>query len=189
MYYLIAIFISIIITIFVNLLFSLPFTVENLIQTAGAVCIGAVSAFAIDGISALIIRRLTPRSWYLPNRRIFAVSKKEKNFYSKLKIKAWKDMVPELGGFTSFHKNKLESESDPVYLERFIIEANYGVVIHIANAILGALIVFIPFCNSPSVYIPVIAVNLILSTLPVFILRYTSYTLLRLYNRSIRKSQ
>ena len=115
--------------------------------------------------------------------------KKEKNFYSKLKIKAWKDMVPELGGFTSFHKNKLESESDLVYLERFIIEANYGVVIHIANAILGALIVFIPFCNSPSVYIPVIAVNLILSTLPVFILRYTSYTLLRLYNRSIRKSQ
>lgn len=185
MYYLIAIFISIIITVCVNLLFFLPFTVENLILTAGAVCIGAVAAFAIDGISAFILRRLTPKSWYRPNRRIFTVSKKEKNFYNKLKIKSWKDKVPELGGFTSFHKNELKSESDPVYLERFILEANYGVIIHIANALLGVLIVFIPFCNAPSVCIPVIVVNFILSILPVFILRYTSYTLLRLYNRSI----
>ena len=187
MYYLIAIFVSIIITVLLNLFFFVPFTVEGLISTAGSVCIGAVAAFAIDGISAFILRRLTPKSWYRPNRRIFTVSKKEKNFYNKLKIKAWKDKIPELGGFTSFHKDKLESESDPKYLERFIIEANYGVVIHVANALLGVLIVLIPFCNKPSVYIPVIVVNFILSILPVFILRYTSYTLLRLYNRSVRK--
>lgn len=187
MYYLIAIFISIIITVFINLLFFVPFTVEALISTAGAVCIGAVAAFAIDGISAFVLRRLTPKSWYRPNRKIFTVSKKEKNFYNKLKIKAWKDKVPELGGFTSFHKNELKSESDPEYLERFIIEANYGVIIHIANALLGILVVLIPYCNAPSVCIPVILVNFILSILPVFILRYTSYTLLRLYNRSVRK--
>ena len=80
MYYLIAIFVSIILTVLMNLLFFVPFTVESLISTAGAVCIGAVAAFAIDGISALILRRLTPKSWYRSNRRIFTVSKKEKNF-------------------------------------------------------------------------------------------------------------
>lgn len=189
MYYLIAIFISIIITVFINLLFFVPFTLEGLISTAGAVCIGAVAAFTIDGISALIIRRLTPKAWYRPSRRIFRVSRKERDLYNKLKIKAWKDKVPELGGFTSFHKNELQSMSDKEYLERFIIEANYGVVIHIANALLGALVIFIPVCKAPYIALPVIAVNFILSLLPIFILRYTSYTLLRLYERSIGDKQ
>ena len=139
----------------------------------------------MDALSALIIRRLTPKSWYTPERSVFAVSKGERNFYNKLKIKAWKDYVPELGGFTDFHKSSLVSVSDRDYLRRFITEANYGVIIHLANALLGFVITFIPFCSSPRIWIPVFLVNFVLSLLPVFILRHTSYTLHRLFRRSI----
>lgn len=187
MFYLIIIFVAVIIVGGANLLFSLPVTLQDVLSVYFAVILGSIAAFLLDAVSAFAIRRLTPKKWYLPSRRLFSVSKKERNFYRALKIKLWKDKIPELGGFTSFHKDKLESQSDAEYLERFIIEANYGVVIHIANALLGALVVFIPFCSSPSIWIPVFVVNLILSLLPVAVLRYTSYTLQNLYARCVKK--
>ena len=170
-----------------NLLFSASFSLSALGYTSLSVIIATVAIFALDGILALIIRRLTPEKWYDPAKNLFAVSKKERNFYNKLKIKVWKDIVPEWGGFTNFHKDKLDNTSNASYLRRFLIESNYGVVIHLANAFLGFLIAFIPFCNSPAVWVPVFAVNFILSLMPVAILRHTSYTLLRLYNRSKQK--
>lgn len=189
MLYLIIIGVAIIVITAANLLFALPITVADALMMLISVTVGAVAAFAIDGISALIIRRLTPKKWYVDGKRIFTVSKREKNFYNKLHIKAWKDKIPELGGFTSFHKDKLESVSDADYLRRFILEANFGVVIHIANALLGVLVAFVPLCHSPSVWIPVFAVNFILSLLPVAVLRYTSYYLLRMLKRSESRSR
>ena len=188
MLYLIIVLASIIITAVINLAFTIPFALSDAAWMLLYVTVGAVAAFAIDGISALIIRRLTPAKWYAPDKKLFHVSKAERNFYNKLKIKRWKDYVPELGGFTSFHKDSLESQSDEKYLARFILEANFGVVIHIFNAILGFLVMFIPFCRAPGIWIPVFVINFILSILPVFILRYTSYTLQRLYWRSVKKN-
>ena len=184
MFYLIIIFIAMILIIGANLLFAATFTLDALLSTAISVTVATLSIFLIDAVTALIVRRLTPKKWYLPGRKLFTVSKKERNFYNKLKIKAWKDKVPELGGFTDFHKDRLESQSDAAYLERFLIESNFGVIVHLVNGIFGVFILFIPFCSMPSVWVPVFIVNLILSLMPVAILRHTSYTLLRLYNRS-----
>ena len=114
----------------------------------------------------------------------FTVSAKERKFYTKLKIKKWKDLVPELGLFTGFSKSEIKDSDDPEYLGRFLIESNYGVIIHIANAVLGFVIAFIPICSSPSIWIPIYVVNFVLSILPVAILRYTSHTLAKLYQRS-----
>lgn len=189
MLYLIIIGVAIVLITVANLLFSLPVTTTDALMMLLSVTLGAVAAFAIDGMSALIIRRLTPKKWYADGKRIFTVSKREKNFYCKLRIKEWKDKIPELGGFTSFHKDKLESVSDADYLRRFILEANFGVVIHIANALLGALVAFVPLCHSPLVWIPVFAVNFVLSLLPVAVLRYTSYYLLRMLKRSEARSR
>ena len=183
MFYLAVVFVSILLISLINFLFSATLSLTCFAMILLSVTLSAIAVFIIDAISALAVRRLTPQIWYLPGRRIFSVSKNERNFYNKLKITSWKDLVPELGGFTSFHKDKLVSISDRKYLKQFIVEANYGVIIHLANALLGVFIAFIPCCNSPSVWIPVFAVNFILSILPVIILRHTSYTLLRLYNR------
>ncbi len=188
MLYLIVIILATALSAAINILLS-SMTAENIYYISLSSLIATISVILIDGLGALIIRRLFPKSLFAPHRKIFAVSKNEYQFYRKLKIKRWKDKIPELGGFTSFHKDKLASTSSPSYLERFLLESNYGVIIHIQNAIFGFLILFIPFCHSPSIWVPVFIVNFILSLLPVAVLRYNSYTLLRLYNRALKKQE
>ena len=183
MFYLTVIISATALTALFNILLS-PISAESIHYFCLSSCVGTISIIAIDGLFALLIRRLLPKSWFLPNKKIFTVSKKEHRFYQKLKIKSWKDKVPELGGFTSFHKDKLVSVNDKDYLERFLLESNYGFIIHLSNALFGFLIAFLPFCSRPSVWIPIFIVNFVLSLLPAFILRFTSYTLLRLYNRT-----
>ncbi len=148
--------------------------------------LATVSVFAIDGIFAFLIRRL-PEKLFCADAELFSVSKKEARMYRRLKINKWKRYVPELGGFTAFHKDKLQSTSDADYLARFILESNYGVAIHIANTITGILLFLLPFCNSPSISIPVAAVNAVLSLLPVMILRANTPALQLLYKKSIKK--
>lgn len=164
---------------------SLPsFAPELLLSNTIGVAVGVVAIIALDGIEALIIRRLLPASLFAPDKKAFRVSKKEHNFYNRLEIKRWKEKVPELGIFTGFDKGQIKSISEKEYLSRFLLEANFGVAIHLANGVLGFLILFIPFCSAPSIWIPIFAVNLILSLMPVFILRYNTYILYRLYKRS-----
>jgi hypothetical protein len=148
--------------------------------------LATASVFAIDGIFAFLIRRL-PERYFNADRSIFVVSKKEARFYRRLKINKWKKYVPELGGFTAFHKDKLQSASDSEYLARFILESNYGVAIHLANMVTGILLFLLPFCNTPSIAIPVASVNAVLSLLPVMILRANTPALQLLYKKSIKK--
>lgn len=187
MLYLTVVLISIALITGANLLFIPSPSLEACLMMLLSVTFGAVAAFAIDGTSAFVIRRLTPARWYESGRRIFKVSKREKNLYNKINIKAWKDRIPELGGFTGLHKDRLESTCDAEYLRRFILESNYGVIIHVANALLGAAVAFLPFCRSPMVWVPIFAVNFILSILPVAVLRYTVYYLERILLRAERK--
>lgn len=146
--------------------------------------LGTVSVIAYDGITAFIIRRL-PEKWFAAGNRLFDVSRREKRLYSKIKLKKITALVPELGGFTGFHKDKLKSTDDNEYLRRFLLESNYGVVIHIVNAAGGFVIGFLPFCGGIWVWIPVAAVNFVLSMLPVFILRNNTPPLLFLYKRTV----
>ena len=185
------------IIIFANL-FSVPFSWVNLLWLSLNTTIGTVGVIAVDGIGALIVRRLLPMKWFTPERRLFRVSKKEHKFYNKIKIKSWKDKVPELGGFTSFSKSEFKGSNDAKYLKRFIIESNYGVICHIQNAICGFVIMFIPYWLGGnnfifpcplSIWLPIFCVNFVLSMLPVFILRYTTYTLSRLYDKQVKKQQ
>ena len=187
MHYFITILISAILIIAGNLIF-VPFSIGALLSLTVSVTIGAVGVFAIDGIFAFLIRRLTPKAWYMPSRRIFDVPKKEYKLYQKLGVKNWTRFVPELGGFTGFHKDSVGNINDTSYLERFVYEANYGVVIHLENAIFGFLIMFLPLVDRPSVWIPIYIVNFVLSMMPVCILRFNNYTLTKLYKRSLKNT-
>ena len=142
-----------------------------------------VSIIAIDGILAYAIRRL-PEIWFVNSSGIFAVSRAERRFYRFIKIHSWKDKIPELGGFTSFHKDKLVSVSDTKYLKRFVLESNYGIVIHASNAVLGILVAFLPYANKANIWVPIFVINFILSILPMMILRYHVPVLARLSRRS-----
>lgn len=146
------------------------------------------AVIAIDGISAFLIRRL-PQKWFAPLSPLYRVGDREIKLLRRLGVSAWKDHVPELGGFTSFHKNRLASTGDPAYLERFLLESNYGVAIHFFNAILGFALLALPFWGRLSVSLPVAIVNFILSLLPIMILRFHTPTLRRLYRRALRKQE
>ena len=184
MFYIIVITLATLIIAVVNFLASGVLTGANLLHFLLSTTLGTLSIIAVDGIFAFLIRRLLPNKLFSADRKFFTVQKKEFDLYRKLKIKQWKDMVPELGLFTGFSKGEIKSQNEGEYLARFLLEANYGVIIHVENAIFGFLIAFIPICSSPSIWIPIYAVNFILSMLPVFVLRFTSHTLQKIYLRS-----
>ena len=147
-----------------------------------------LSVIVIDGIFATIVRRLLPSKWFSADKTAFKAGKKECRFYEKIGIKKWKDKVIELGAFTSFRKNKIYEPNSAEYIERYIIEANFGIVCHLAGIIFGFIAVFC--CPKPlwlSIGLPVVLVNVVLSALPTFILRYNLPKLHVLYKFNLKK--
>ena len=156
--------------------------------------LSTICVIIIDGITALIIRHL-PEKWFRYEKKIFNVSKKEVAFYRFLNIKAWKDKVPELGGFTSFHKDKIHDPTSVQYIERFLLEIDYGWVIHIISVFTGFLILLMDYkifiggnmSVGLSIGIPIAVINAILNLLPAFFLRYNYPRLRALLKMAKRK--
>lgn len=159
-------------------------TFANFIFSLMSSLISTIAVIAADGITAYLIRRL-PENWFSVNNKIFEVQIKERNFYKKIKIKCWKDKIPELGGFTGLHKNRVESTSDSAYLSKFIMESNYGVVIHIVNAVFGYIILLLPITFNITFWVA--CVNVILTSIPVLVLRYNTPILRALYQKSLKR--
>lgn len=138
-----------------------------------------------DGVLAFLVRRL-PERWFAPENPLFSVSKREQKLYRRLKISSWKKHVPELGCFTGFHKDRLRDPLNIRYTARFLMESHYGVVGHIAGAVLGFLILLLPFLRPLAMALPIAFVNLVLNLLPTMLLRYNTPALLRLHRRNVK---
>lgn len=170
-----------------NLLLASPAAAGGAGAVALAVTVSTVTVIALDGLLALLIRRL-PQRWFCRGKRFFIASRRECRLYVALGVRRWKDKIPELGMFTGFHKNRVRHPQDNAYVARFILECNYGAVIHLVGALLGFLIVFLyPLDCAPWVGIPVAAVNFFLNLLPLFALRYNVPKLEALYALNARK--
>lgn len=162
-----------------------------LIMTVAAVA----ASLLIDGLVAFIGRRL-PKKWMNPNKKIFTTPDKEMKFYEKIGVRKWKDKVPELGGFTSFHKNKLSDPWNNEYVERYMLEACYGVIIHLFSPFFGFLIVLIDYKMYTgwswmwlTIMIPVAIVNAILIVMPAFILKYNLPKLKMLWDINMKNKK
>ncbi len=148
-----------------------------------------VAVILVDAIVAFLIRRL-PNRLFSSQSRISDVSKRECALYNRLGVRRWREKVPELGMFTGFHKNKVSEPDSIEYVKRYILEANYGAVIHFASVPLGFLIILIRPSAALYVGIPVAIVNAVLNLLPAFILRYNLpklFSLLRMNERRQKK--
>ena len=152
------------------------------------VALGIIAVFLVDAFFAFVTRRL-PEKWFAPEARLFAVSKREVNFYRRTKINVWKKYVPEWGCFTGFHKDKMREPSDSAYIGRFLRESNYGVLGHVLGAFFGFLIMLLPFMDPISVALPIAAVNFVLSILPTMILRFNTPALRRIYRRNLEREK
>ena len=162
-----------------------------LIMTVAAV----LASLLIDGLVAFIGRRL-PKKWMDPNKKIFHTSDREMKFYEKIGVRKWKDKVPELGGFTSFHKNKLSDPWNNEYVERYMLEACYGVIIHLFSPFFGFLIVLLDYKMYTgwswmwlTIMIPVAIVNAILIVVPAFILKYNLPKLKMLWDINMKNKK
>lgn len=156
----------------------------------GWTALATVTVMLIDAFTATACRLLPPKVAN-PEKKIFQVSAKEKKFYEKLKIRKWKDKVPEIGQFTGFRKNKLDDPKSVEYLDRFLLEISYGELGHIVSCLTSYLILLL-FPVHPlwlAMAIPVATVSLLLNLPSLFILRYNSYKLRILRKNNLKKQQ
>ncbi len=188
-FYLIVIAIANVLICAASLLFFMPvLDTEWWIIVLGTVW-STVMVIAIDGLFAFIVRRL-PEKWFRYGNKMFEVSKRERKFYNRLKIKAWKDKVPELGMFTAFSKSRVTEPQSAEYVARFLLESNYGIWCHIADIVFGGLVVLcMPLKFALYIGMPVAAVNAVLNLLPILILRYNTPGLTAMYKRNIKKKE
>lgn len=146
----------------------------------------------IDGLVAAIIRKI-PEKYFLKDRKIFQLSERQRKFCDFLGVKKWKEKIPELGGFTNFHKDHVKDPFDIDYVRRFILEARYGVIIHLWSVPFGFLVVLFDFkmyFGQGNIFwtiaIPLALVNAILIVAPAFVLKYNLPKLDKLLRHNTR---
>ncbi|MBQ8684551.1 MAG: hypothetical protein IJ514_00050 [Clostridia bacterium] len=154
----------------------------------GYTWLAIVVVMLLDGLTATVCR-LLPAKCADHEKKIFQVSAGEKKFYERLKIRKWKDKVPEIGQFTGFRKNKLEDPKSIAYLDRFLLEACYGEIGHFVSLFAGFLILLMfPITEYWwAISVPVAVINALLNLPSFFILRYNSYKLEILRRSNLKK--
>lgn len=146
-----------------------------------------LSIVAICCLPSLIIMisvKLIPGKYFNYNSKLFHVFHFERGFYEKLRIKKWKDKVPELGNIGGFRKNHIEKPKDENYLQRYLHENCQAEVIHGTSAVWGFIaLVFIPSKYLLIAALPISILNALLHILPVLIQRYMRPRLIKILNR------
>ena len=119
----------------------------------------------------------------------FTVGAGEKNFYETIKIRKWKDKIPEWGRFTGFSKNEIARPQDNAYLDKYFLELCYGEAIHLVSAFAGYAVLFLtPRALLFSLALPVAIINMLCNLPSYFILRYNSYKLEVLYKNNEKRA-
>lgn len=151
-----------------------------------AVVLSVVVEIAIQGVIATIVKHL-PNKWFSHDKKLFKISKHERKFYEKIKIRSWKDKVWELGALGGFRKNKIADPNNPEYLLQFVVESNKGVTDHVVGILCSFLVIFIlPLKYALRIGLPVACVCCLLCILPTMILRYNIPKLMVAYERARR---
>ena len=161
-------------------------TLLNFLIVAAIVCLPALV------ISVLV--RFVPKSIYNPNNKLFNVRKKENKLYEKLKIRKWKEKVPEAGKLGGFEKDKLASPKDPEYLRKFLVESCIAEAIHSLSIWWGIFsLIFVNMCVPKaavfSLGLPLVFFNVMVHIMPVMIQRYIRPKLMRALEHVVRMQQ
>ncbi len=162
---------------------------ESFLSTLGLTALAVVIVLLLDGLTATVCR-LLPAKCANAEKKIFIVSQKEKKFYEKIKIRKWKDKIPEIGQFTGFRKNKIADPKSVEYLDRFLLEICYGELGHVTS-VFTSFLLLLCFFISPlwiAIALPVAIVSALMNLPSLFILRYNSYKL-RILRASVLKKQ
>lgn len=185
--YLTTIAIATVVIALLNVFFVAPDLGKGAPFTVLAAVLSVVLVIAIDGITAWIVNRL-PEKRFDHAKKFFTVGAKEKKFYESLKIRKWKDRIPELGALGGFRKNKIAEPSNNDYVARFLTEICYGEIVHIVSPFTGFLVLLFFPEFALTIGLPVAIVNIFFNLPSLFILRYNSYKLEILYKSNLKKA-
>ena len=165
-------------------------TGQNFLLLLGLVAIGVVFEILVDGLVSTIAR-LLPAKCADHTKKVYQVSSKEKKRYEKLKIRLWKDKIPEIGHFTGFRKNKLADPQSVEYVDRFLLESCYGEIGHFFSLFFGFTVLLLYPLSEVwfALAIPVAIINVFLNLPSLLVLRYNSYKLVVLKKSLLKKQQ
>lgn len=147
-----------------------------------------VNAFvlAFMGVLTLMLRTIVPIKAWNYNSKMFKVGKKEFAFLKKLKVKKWKDKVPEMGKTGGFPKDKVRS-FEIKYLERFLQETCFAEFMHAIAGTFPFLSLIFVRTTSLIYVLPIFITNLVLHILPCIIQRYVRFKLAKVYEKKLLK--
>lgn len=132
------------------------------------------------GFFALTMRFVIPKKFWKVDNKLFRVTDKEIKFLNKIKIKSWKDKIPEMGWTAGFSKSKISSLNKE-YLEKFLYETRFAEAMHFTVAVLSFTVLF--FFRPLDYYFvfPILITNFILNILPCIVQRYNRHRLTNIY--------
>lgn len=184
--YLIIIFCCAAVLAAANCIWGLSYLGLNVWQTIGIVLLCLVVSILLDALCAIVTRKLENK--INPFAKMFKEHKNERKFFEKLKIRKWKDKIPELGKTLKyFDKTKLEENAGSEYYLKFIKETCIGEVIHIASIPLAVLLIVVFGFNFLTITIPVTIANILLQLPSICVLRYTRTKLSVAYKLKLRQ--
>lgn len=184
--YLFLISITILIMLLLNIFIGIDKYNYSISYIIGMIVIHIVAVFIIDAIVAFVINKL-PKKWFNYKSSVFKIYNWENSFYNHLKIRKWKEHIPELGMLAGFRKNKIKEPNNNDYLSVYLEQSCIGITVHSYSILLGFLI----FLIKPKYFfffaLPVSITNGIIHFLSLSILRYNVPKLIRLYERNKKK--
>ncbi len=191
--YTISVIISSIFIIIGNMFYSIGSSNLSFIEITAATVLAVALMFAIDAVVAIALHEvpklffknfMTKTKFYNANNYPFKVYKFERNFYEKMGVRKWKDLLPNKMGM---RKDHLEDKNDTNYLNMFIIESCRAEFMHLVSALFSILpIILIPF-KYFGIIMPVAIVNIILQILPVIVQRYNRPKIMIVQKRALRQ--
>lgn len=134
----------------------------------------------ILGAVSLIMRTLIPERRWNFERGLFKVRERELKLYNKLKVRRWKDRIPEMGKMGGFAKREIKS-TERKYIEKFLRETCYAEAMHFNVGLLGFTALFFFRAETLFIALPLVLVNFALHALPCIVQRFTRYRLYRVY--------
>lgn len=138
------------------------------------------------GLVTLFLRVFVPDKSWNAEQKFFKVQEKEISFYEKIKIKKWKDKVPEMGNTGGFPKRNILSLSVE-YLAKFLRETCIAENLHVLSIFFSFTVLFFISAKGLIYAVPVLIVNMILHILPCFIQRYVRFKMIKIYNHQLLK--
>ena len=180
-FYWFSVVLSIISVITINLIFDFRITVV----TEFFICLLVV---VLPSILFFFLDRFIPKQWYGENNKLFNERKFEKKFLNAIKIKKWKDNVPQFLKIDNISKTK--DKIDKEYIEFFISETRRGELMHLFDVLFGIIAsIFLPKKFLFRYTLPILFFWTFFNLLSILIQRYNRPRLKKALQRFENQSQ